>query len=233
MFYLIHKTNRIENILRDGYLKSGKVIIDELNDKENFGDYEYGDYEYLEYIFTTLVKEEDIKKYVQLWGYDGNSLLFNPSLLLTRSFTLNFFWKGRPDGITYDGKNLNEKELMDILKHYYKQNKKNVNYYKSDLSNVYGEILFENQINVKKYLLKIYIYDLYDYYSNNDDKIYNMKKRKLIKIVDIVRKNYENVDVVLFTPIEFNKQVENVASNRKILKDRDYFLREMSLLKNL
>jgi len=206
MFYLVHTTLNVENSLKDGFLRSQKSINKIKNNNINNDSILDTDkyYSNLPYVYTILVKMDNIKKYSTSLGSSRTSMIFDISLLLDRIFTLNLEHYGYPTDNTYDGRKLNMNELMDILTDYYNQieeNKKLLPKYKlyNNRGTDHGEIIFKSKIDLKRYLLKIYIvldeyYDDPYYYKNK-----NKRDEKLINIVDIVKKNYKNVDVVLFT----------------------------------
>lgn len=199
MFYLIHTTSSINayNILNDGVIRSAHAL-NKLNNVKIDNNDKYAWQDDLPYVYTMLVTEENIKKYCNSLGISRIGFIFDTSLLLTRTFTLNLSHYIYPDGETYDGKKLSERELTAILEKYYNkilEIKRGLKKYASDkdMGLYNGEIIFKNQISIKPYLIKLY-YGIGKYYTKKKEKNWSQENR----VFNIINRKYKNVDIILY-----------------------------------
>lgn len=151
--YLLHNTDEshIYKILSDGKLKSSSKTKNVRM---------YGLPEGSKYIYLRLNQKNE----------HGN-LYLDYKLLLENVFYLQTGWHGEPVTEKIDGRKLNQIQLKKILNDFIKQVKK---YYKTQIKNnipipimMSNEILVKNNINLRKYLKKIYI-------INKNPKIMNI-----------------------------------------------------------
>jgi hypothetical protein len=162
--YLVHNIdqNDLNKILSDSKLKSSSKTKNVRM---------YGHSSGSKYIFLRLSQKNDY----------GN-LYLDSKLLLENVFYLHTGWHGEPVSEMIDGRKLNIEQLNEILNGF----KKNIQkYYKNQIKKnipiplmMSNEILVKNNIDLKKYLIKI-----------------NMSKFNK-KISEYVEKNYPNTQII-------------------------------------
>ncbi len=139
-----HTPEKVDNILREGYLKSSKKT----HNYAMFGDE-------TPYIYLRLQTPGDV-----------GHLYLDTDLLLNCVFYLNIGWHAGIDksSVKYNGRDLTHEQLDEILQDFYKK----VTKYRRDINKVRktilidpsmsNEILVRKDISLKKYLRKFSMY---------------------------------------------------------------------------
>jgi len=139
--FLLHNTLSSDPLT---ILKSGKLLPSAKTKNVQLFGHEHGS----PYIFLRLQRKRD-----------SGTFYLDYKLLLETKFYLHLGWKGEPDGKLIDGTKLSLTELTELLEefgkkvdaYYIKQNKK-----WGMLQMMSNEILVANDIDLHKYLKKIY-----------------------------------------------------------------------------